>query len=732
MDPSSLTDINPDDFMKAPEKLSEKDQAEAKRLLNLPGRTTLEIMFLLKNLYYRVKMEEEKLGTEAVAKILAKRKDSQSIEFESEKVGKAEPLVINTERGPLFFTKVRHNELKMSILFIDKNQIDLELLQETESLLKLTPDQLAKKFPGQSKQQIQRELDHRKFITKQMRTLYSRMLMSEWNPKLEYQPLNEIAEKKPMTPVEETAPEELQSRVSQVMTDSIEDLNKKTWFKKMASKSYDTWVDLAKQEAVHAKANPGNEAVMVVFFDGDTGKILETNTVKKPSKFTFNYWKTYWTAIWEKPAYGESVWKNNKGLGKLKVLMTGDYLMGLSFGLALGTLSFLTASGFPEALPHGLTPFGVARISFVWSLFFGVFGKTWANFVYRGNEFVRFTKNWAPGITQSYSFNLASNESLSVLDPKGNLDQEAIKKHLDVLANQSIKTVTKTSNQEIARTRAKTGEAEGTLKVPYYRYVLPWKNNMKFAEFEYVETKIDTLKLLRWVREQFTIKEREKKSWEDMFVLKFHKDIKITLPWAIRHEYDTHIPRQNYENQAVQFITTPVGLLSRFGYTVWGIPLGHILYMILGPIGEVRQIRYKREFAEQIAQNYGEEHPLTKRWRALVMHEIMIWQSLRIFNIPGSQFVGYYVKTVPKQVLEAARDLGIWSARKIAYSTYETYLGIEKRFKDIAEDIERRSEMQRRYDFLMTVQTEQGKPHRQQVDALKKRLNSNKCSTLFE
>lgn len=731
-DPTIFTSIDPDKFTLHPNQLSQEEVEEARKFLEVPTRNFLEVMFLLKNLNYRIQMEEERLGQDEVEKIIAKRKDSQSIEFEVEKVGKAEPLVIHTERGPLYFDKVRHNELKMPIFMIDKNKIDLQFLLESERLQKLKLGEVDKTLQNLSPQQVKDELKNRKFILNHMRTLYARMLMTPWNPEFQYQPLSEVVQKGNAPETTQATPEEVEKQVKEVMTEPVEKLQHKNWFKRLASKSYDTWIDLAKTEQSKNHANTGNEAIMVILYDGNTGKLIESQTIKRPSKFSYEYWRMYARALWEPPAYGKPVWKNNTGLGKLRVLLTGDYLMGLTFGMALGSLSFLVSSALPGSLPEGLNAFDVARISFGWSLFFGVFGKTWANFVYRGNDFVRFVKNWSTGLGQSYHFNLVSNESLSLLAKNGSFDPNALKIHGDIVVNQSIKTVTKTSLQEIPRTRAKTGEAEGTLKIPYYKIVAPWKNNMKFMELEATETTIDPLRLVKWLREQVTIEHREPRTWEEKLVLRFDKDFKIKLPWLVRQEYETYIPRQNFENQTPQFVTTPVGLLSRFGFTTWGIPLGHLLYAVLGPIGEVRQIRYKAKYADQLARNYGESHPLTKRYRNIVKTEIEGWNNLKIFDIPGTQFIGYYVKVVPVQVWKTAQELSAWVTKQAAYYTYSIAEQIKKQDRAANNEQKASQEQTKRMNLLMTVQTPQGKPHPQQIQNGIRFHAPAMCARLFQ
>jgi hypothetical protein len=731
LDPAIFSDMDPDDYSKP--VYTEEDRINAENFLKVPTTVLNENLFLLKNLFYRVKMEEETHDKASMAKILSKRKDSENIEFELENLGKAEPLVINTERGPLILTKVRHNGTKSSTVFIDIKQIDIQLLEETERLDKLGMTALDKAFEGVSKEQRDLELKYRRILLKKLRVLFAKMLMSEWNPTLEYTPLSELVENKnsdTQSPLA-AAPEEVKSHVDAVLNQPIVNLEKEAWFKKLASKGMDLWIDQYNEEKTTKSVNAGNETLTLVFYDGSVGDVLETRIIRRAPLYSFEHWNNYWKAIWEKPAYGEPVWENNKGLGKLKVLLTGDYLMGLSFGVALGSLSFLVSSALPESLPHGLNAFDVARISFGWSLFFGIFSKTWQNFVYRGNDFVRFAKNWSTGLGQSYNFNLMSDESLALIDSGGNFDSNAIKIHTDIVINQSIKTVTKTSLQETPRYRAKTGESDGTIKIKYYKAILPWKNNVGFMQFEVVENTIDPLKLYRWVREQFSIEEFVPGSWEDKFVLRFKKDIKISLPWLVPAEWETYVPRKNLEGQMPQLVTTPVGLLSRFGFTVAGVPLGHLLYAILGPVGEVRQISYKRRYANELAKKYGENHALTRRVRKMVEMEIQNWNALKINNIPGTQFIGYYTKVVPKQVLETAQKLADYLTRKVAYLTYQAYDDIQTNLKNAEENRKLNQAETDRMNLLMTVRNDKGQVHPVQIANDLRNYGAFSCARLF-
>ncbi|MES2768319.1 MAG: hypothetical protein V4596_04170 [Bdellovibrionota bacterium] len=728
LDPSIFTQMDPDKFTQNEKELTEEEKKELKKIIDIPTRNMQEVLFLLKNLYHKVKMNEQTLGAEAVGKIISKRKDSESIQYEFKNVGKAEPLVINTKRGPYYFTKVRHNELKIPILFLDKSQIDIEFLEESEKRVKLGMEYLDPTLQGLSKKELQLELDHRKFILRHFRTLYARMLHSAWNPKFQYQPLSEAFERPKETDTIETPPEEIKSRIDDVLNKPFSELKTKGWFRQLVDRKYDAWVDLAKQETEIAKTREGNEDVMVILYDGSTGEVESKTMIHKPKKFTLDYWKSFWRSKWEPPVYGAPVWDENKGLGKLRVLRTGDYLLGGFFATVLATLALGTGWVFSDALPTGLTAGKVAQVSFAWSLFFGIFGKTWANIAYTGNDFSRFMKAALPGVTQTYSFLGLSSESLALNTGEG------FRNTADNAVNIGVKSVTKTSTTEVARERQRTGEAEGTMKVKDFNIVLPWKHNMKFMEFEVVETEIDTLKVFRWIREQFTIQQRDPKAWEQNFILKFHKDIKMTLPWLVPTEHETYIPRQNYENQAVQFITTPVGLLSRFGYMVAGVPLGHLLYLVLGPISEVRQIRYKIKYGQKLAE-IGENPTLISRYNEYVQDEIKRWNRLRIFGIPGSQFVGYAVKKVPLEVWDSAKQFSAWLSRKVAYYTFETYQGILKDFKNQEDTRERVRETQDRFALAMTVQTEGGKPHPVQIiQASKKhqRAQHAMCARLFQ
>lgn len=732
--------------------LSPQDEEQVRNYLGLPTQYTLEIMFLFKNLYLKMKQAEEKLGSDRIIEILQKRKDSENIEYENEHIGKAEPIVLDIgyNHKPIIITKVRHNGLKMSILFFDTSQIDYQELINFERADRTGLLKLYGLFQGLSSEQISNEIKYRRLLIKKLRVLWSRMLMSEWNPQLEYSPLTELDVSPQQSPKENLVTENtVQEQVQETLESPLDELVQKKWFQKVLDKGFQTWVDLSKfaidipkktktklqsipqilgelareEEELRQKSD-GNESLMIIGLNSRSGQITGKSTIQRQPKTSLEYWKDLQRTIWEQPAYDKNLWQKSHGLKKFRVLLTGDYLMGLSFGIGLGALSYFTANLFPASLPQSLTPFDVARISFTWSLTFGVLSRTWQNFVYRGNEAVRFIKNWSTGISQSYQYNLESSASLSFFDAYGNTDWKAIKTHADILINQSIKSSSKTSMQETPRFRAKVGEAEGTLQIPYFKIKAPWRVN-QFAEFEMSQTTFDMLKYVRKGIELSRVRPYEPKKWEEFFKFTL-PDVKIKFPWIVTHEanpqtgenerllWDTSIPQTNFEGQLPQLISTPVGLLSRFGFMAtvslfsfhFAIPIGHIAYALLGPLGEMYQIRYKLAYAKKINELLGQNHAFAKRISALANFELQRWNDITLnkrvnqmmthlyekttqsksplilfspITIPlhltysiVDKNIAYYMRVIPA-VLTAGKQISQWTLRQFAYYSIKAY-----------------------------------------------------------
>lgn len=734
LDPAIFSNIEPDKYTQPPSALSDEEAAEAKKFLDKPTQNLLETLFLLKGLTQRLKMESVTQDYDAIAKIISKRKDSENIDFEVKGVGKAEPLIINTARGPFFFHKVRHNGLKTVMLFLDKNKVDLEFLAESEEMKNQGLKPSNKFLEGLTPEQINEELQYREFISNHMRKLFAKMLVSPWNPKFTYTPLSELVDsEKNESPESEAIPEEVKEQVNSVLNEPISTLSKKSWFSKLVSKSYNLWADLADQQKQITKDKSEKLSLMVFLYDSETGEV-ESRTINKPKAFSFKYWNDFWLSVWERPSYRQDVWRDNRGLGKMKVILTGDYLMGISFGLMLGGLSTAMAVMLPNAMPSGLSAGEVFYTSFIWSLTFGIFSKTWQNFLYRGTEFDRFLKNWSTGLGQTFNLNALAEQSMIPIRPDGTWDDVAANNTKDGLINQSIKSPSKNALQGEYKHRADTGEAEGNIKLPYYKVTLPWKNNVDFMEIEAVETKIDTLKFFRWLRAQFSIKDYETKSWEEKFNLTFKKDFKITLPWLIPQEWDTGIERKNFEGQKPQLVTTPVGLPSRMGWSVdvmsglFSVPVGHLLYIALAPIGKVREINYKKKYANYVAQIKGENHPYTIRLRENVEEEIAAWYAKKLY-FRGSSFFGYVVKTIPQSIYQTSKEISLWALRHTANSSFMFYNYVKEDQRVLAENRRANQEQTDRTNLLMTVRDDRGRPHPQQV--LNVLLPDRTCAGLF-
>lgn len=615
---------------------AEGDLKSAKNLLSLPTQNILEINHLLKKLYDKVNKATQELGLEAVADKLALRKYSNEISWEETGIGKAELIVVGKGDSSRFLTKVRHNGLKATLLFVDRRQLDLEAIEEK-------PDS------SLTKEQYNQELEIRRYLTTQWRSLLARVVLSEWNPQFTYRPL--YNEKGELVPPESLAPE-VEEKIRDIEKLTAKELSKKSWYKNIKSKWYDLAIASEKVFGIES-----SKEIMVVFYDSEQSRVLKTEShhpydyknesylSKKRYVKYFGFLVTWWRSIYEPPAYDRELWKNSKGPGKMRVLLTGDYLMGLGFGFVLSSLTYGVGMLVPSSLPKGVTAFNVAQISFLWSVFFGVFSKTWQNFVYRGSEFSRFCKNWVTGLGQSYHFNLISSENLWVMKD-GVFDARAAKIHSDIILNQTIKNYSKTAMQELPRFRSMTGEASGTVKLRYYKFVLPGEHNPAFLS---MDTETQTVPADIAKKRRFRFFEAA--------------------------EHDTLIPRANFEGQLIQLVSTPISLLSRFGWTVLNVPVGHLMYLALGPIGEYVAVQYKRKYAKQLEASLGADHPLAERMKTLADEELRNWRKLRILNIPYTSPIGFYAKVLPASLWHTSKTIASWDWGRLANVSYKVIYG---------------------------------------------------------
>lgn len=717
------------DFLNPTQKLAPDDEQVIKDILNEPTQNILEIMYLLKKLHVKVDDLIKKTSLQDVAERVAKRRDIDAVAWEEKGVGKAELTSIGQGEYARFVTKVRHNGLKTTFLFVDKNQIQLsELERKPDSHL---PQAL-----------YTQELKARKVLSKHWRNFLAQIILAEWNPKFVYTGMKskEAAQKSIEPKISETDTEKL---VKEITTSPATELEKKPWYQKLLKKklpdiaiSTDSKLDQAQalddaeaeaeakevyknriQEKWHklalesdqiAEAKIPKETV-VVFYDSLSGEILNKEEYKP---YDFNEFSVtsktqvakalehcmmYWRAIWEPPSWNKEGWKNaNTFGGKIKAALSGDYAQGLFFGVVLGALTYGVANLAPKSVPPGLTALGVAKISFYWSVFFGVFSRTWQKFVYRGNDFVRFCKNWMTGLGQSYHYNLMSDKSILVWHDH-DWDAAAIKVHRDILINQSIKTYGKTPMQEWPKFREETGLAHGNVIFQDYIITFPNINNKLFQFEASVAPRDESGKLIVSQLPATALKNSFK------FLLSPLKKYQPSLTpgkskWVPVEPYDTFIPRKNFEGQLVQLFSTPISLLSRFGWEItmglswftlsmnhyldlnmtlngFAFPLGHFLYLILGPAGKYMAMKKKVEYADLLEEMKSADHPEAERWRSVANKEIQEWKDYRIMGVPWTQPVGFYLKVVPKRVIATSKELFNWSIRKLAKWTYDPVYG---------------------------------------------------------
>lgn len=714
-------------------QLSPEELTEAKDILQIPTQHMIEIMYLLKKLHITTQKKRIEHGDDKFFQILDNPKATESISWEEAGIGKAELMRL----GSIYLTKVRHNALRTTYLFVDQAQINLEELEKKPS------SQL-------SKEQYNKELSYRRYLSKEWRRLYAQMIMAEWNPKYTY---SEILFKKKMQQNIETniSPESAKEQTDMLLTEGNGHiLEKQSFFQKLKRKTIDAGVIAQKDTS----SDLHRDLVMITY-NSQLDKVTDVSLQKKPSRLNYKYYQLYWQSIWEAPKYDQELWKREKHLGKLKVLLTGDYLSGIGLGLVFSSLAYAATALLPSSLPEGLTAFGVAKISFAWSLFFGVFAGTYKNFISRGSELSRFTKNWTTGLGQSYHFNFVADENLWLYNAEEKFDWNAAKTHTDILLNQTFKAAVKTPMQETTVYRNKQGLATGTVKFRDYKIILPWQHNpnififeaeqhsvstealerLKYEDYSYIEPKIPgTNKTTKWwqmtmtdfwkqrvvpvlsntfqkidIKEEYRnlsevlptknmpmdAAETNSRSYYDQMDFSAMQDLQdeyipkqgLSLRQrAIRKVYgslpeDTLIPRANLEGQMVQVVSTPVSLLSRFGLTVGGLPVGHMVYLALGPAGLYVALKYKQSYLKKLLEVDGAtKNPAVLRVEAHVREEEKRWNDLRLsmfgYDLPYTNSIGFFVKILPKSLAGFSKKIAKWAVSQSAISAVKLTTGM--------------------------------------------------------
>ncbi|MCB0348702.1 MAG: hypothetical protein KDD37_07695 [Bdellovibrionales bacterium] len=712
---------SPEDNPKDVSEFTEEDKRLTRKFMDLPTQYMNEIFFLLYNHFDHVRQEEERIGLNELIKKIEKRQNSDSIQFEQDGLGKAEPLLFRHNDKAMLFTKVRHNGLKRIFFFVDLDQAKLDLIEQAPSS-NLSPEAYAE------------ELKERRALSKYIRVLAARMIMQEWSSELFYQP----GQDKP------SMPENLQDKINEIMTESAESLESKSWFTNIMKKAADVTAQIETEQNLKSGWD-----VMLVGYSSSKQQILGSEVIQKPAIFrnqgsiaktvkavfknTYARWVMYWHHIWEPPEYNKEVWKNNRGIKKLKVLLTGDYFNGLYWATKLSLMTFATTYLFQSMLPEGLDISSVVKNSFGFSLFFGVFSKTWSRFTGKATDFRTFAKNLLPGFTQTYSMFLMSDANLNPFK-NGEWDPNAAKMHADAGINQGLKSDAKTGLQEEARMRFYNGEAQGKVVFRYPRIRMPSKELPLFS-FEVIdrEVKLPTPPGLD-INDPEVLRRLPELQALEAPSFKF-KDIQIKIPWITMESWTSDISKKSFESQSVQNITTPVGLTSRFGYTIdmFGVPvpIGHIAYAVLGPYGKFRALRAHEKYLEKLTAQYGTDHPETKRQARNLQDAQDYWTSMRLFSpylkyrnvqnqmeeydrlkqkfgpdhpttiqqlekvelartewenlkwrgLPYSQVLGYY----PKVFMDVAVDLSKWIGKNLLYSGYRFYRAVNNALVEIEE-----------------------------------------------
>jgi hypothetical protein len=724
INPEQIALVPAEDRPKDLAEFTERDKEMVREYMSHGDTTLRELSFLLQKQFNEVRKQEAEIGLKALYDKVAKRQNTDSVEYEREGLGKAEPLVYSHNEKYFFFTKARHNGLKRIILYVDLDYAKLDIIEQVPN-------------SNLSKEAFAEELQERRVFSHYIRKLASRMIMQEWSSELYYQ-------RGRTTDAASSLPDSIQEKVHEIMTASGEQLESKSWFQNILKNAADITAQIESAERMK-----GGWDVMLVGYSSSKQEIVASELITKPIIFknrgslsanvsgalraSYQRWVMYWHHIWEPPEYNKDVWKNNKGIKKLKVLLTGDYFNGLYWGTKLGIISLITTFTFQTMLPVGLDPVMVAKNSFLFSTFFGVFSKTWTRFTGKNSDFRTFAKNLLPGYAQSYSMQLASDVNLNPFKD-GAWDPAAAKIHTDIAINQALKSDAKTGLQEEARLRFYNGQAQGKVIFRYPKFRMPSKELPIFS-FEIVDREIRLPVASPDITNPEVVRNLKEANAVSEISIPY-KDIQIRIPWITWESWTSDISQKSFESQKVQNITTPVGQLSRFGYTVdvMGVPLpiGHIAYAALGPYGKFKALNAHENYLKHLMESVGPEHPETKRqlkatqdardyWAAMRLfspylpyrrlmnaidefntlkqqkgadHTLTLeaearmnqlretWENLRWQGIPYTQVLGYY----PRVIVDAISDLAQWTGRNLLYQGYKAYRAFDKALAEIEQN----------------------------------------------
>lgn len=603
-DPEKIYEMAPPSHFSESE-LPVEEREMLQSLITEPVQVTLEMMALMKALGVYVKRLEAEYGTESVLRRITSREEKQGISVVIDGVGKAELKALGVGDQARVFTRIVHFKTQNAYLFLNQEEISLEYLENHEVPL--------------TSEDYEKEKKLRAFLKRNLKQYIAIQLLASGSEKYPY----ESIEEKDFDPVKfaESLPlseEVLKPEDFQLKEETLETQQKR---QNLLNKAWETFIA---DESDHKKTQMGRNTVVVWY--KHTG-VEKTKTLYPPRRMSLRYWQEYWNKIWERPAYSEEFAKE-KGLGKSKVLFSGDY----AIGLGSATAQSLFALGMTYAITDGNAEmsYTLPVLSLIWGGVIGVFVKTYRNIIYTGSHMAQTIKGAMVSLSFSYTYILLTQGADAVFA----LNMAAAYTSFHLLTNNWLTNWAKTWWNQFTRNRVNEGQLldnfTGEISEERMKKFEKWAQRMKLNK-----TATEQYKELLYTMSDFV------------------KQARVEKAGAIGQTY-----------YFGSFMIKLFDLIDkRFDIPLLGdnIPLGRILFVASIPLVRLAVIKHAEHHNLTVAPKLRQD-----------------WENDKLLGIP-------YLNLIRKQIPQLIKKLSIMTVRIPARGSYllgKKGVELYKKFRD--------------------------------------------------
>ncbi|MEC9282404.1 MAG: hypothetical protein VX642_06810 [Bdellovibrionota bacterium] len=421
-----------DNLEKFDDLFTEEHKQIAESYFKEPAQDAKDLMKILSVMKQEEEKWADKIGRDQLRQNIASRNEKLSVSGEVKNLGRFEYTALGTGEFAVPFARIVSDKTQKAYFIFDLDQIPLDQLEVTEN-------EFGERFSN-------REILRRKKIAFEIRKFKaSQLILSGANKDDKH-----------------TNPE-VDDILKDVLTEDARELKKRPWWK--------TYIKApVVQESSSFLANAFGRDITFIFVRNSSH--VESESFKRPrSKLDREYWKNYWYSVWEKPQMNDEYWQE-PGLRKLKVLLTGDYLLGIFSGFL--QFGITHALGYAETMIPGMEPNpekieALAYSSLYFGIIIGTLTKLYQNWAYIGSPLARNVKSW--GIALSYGALFGSlYYGPEFLFPFAGGEQmgEMMWLWVTIFANMVMKGPFKVWSMEIPRFRKAAGLSYGNFEIPWF------------------------------------------------------------------------------------------------------------------------------------------------------------------------------------------------------------------------------------------------------------------------